>query len=52
VGEAAHRRLSYAEYLELEERSDVKHEYVDGVVFAMSGGRSSIHGSARRSHTS
>jgi len=34
----ARARLSYAEYLELEERSDVKHEFVDGELYAMSGG--------------
>jgi Uma2 family endonuclease len=25
------------EYLEMEERSDVKHEYIDGYVYAMAG---------------
>lgn len=38
MGEPARRKLSYAEYLELEGRSEAKHEYVDGLVFAMSGG--------------
>jgi Uma2 family endonuclease len=31
--------VSYAEYLELEAKSDVKHEYVGGVVYAMAGGK-------------
>jgi Uma2 family endonuclease len=32
-------RMTYAEYLALEERSlDVKHEFVDGEVYAMAGG--------------
>jgi Uma2 family endonuclease len=31
-------RHSFAEYLELEARSDVKHEFLDGQIFAMSGG--------------
>ena len=30
--------LSVAEYLELEENSTVKHEYLDGYVYAMAGG--------------
>lgn len=29
---------TYAEYLADEEKSDVKHEYLDGIVYAMSGG--------------
>src|SRR5690242_16521727 len=28
---------TYEEYLELEQQSDIRHEYVAGVVFAMSG---------------
>jgi Uma2 family endonuclease len=32
------REVSYAEYLAMEERSETKHEWVDGVVYAMSGG--------------
>ena len=32
------REVSYAEYLAREERSETKHEWVDGVVYAMSGG--------------
>jgi Uma2 family endonuclease len=31
------RRLSTAEYLALERRSDTRHEYVDGELFAMAG---------------
>ena len=29
--------LSQAEYLQLEEQSDLKHEYIDGEVYAMAG---------------
>ncbi len=32
--------MTYAEYLALEESGDTKHEYVNGVVYAMSGGTS------------
>jgi Uma2 family endonuclease len=31
-------RLSFEEYLELEERSETRHEFVDGFMFAMTGG--------------
>ena len=34
----ATRRMSLAEYLDLERTSDTKHEYVNGEVFAMAGG--------------
>lgn len=34
----AQRFVSEAEYLELEERSPLKHEYLNGEVFAMAGG--------------
>lgn len=30
--------VTYAEYLELEEKSATKHEWLDGVIYAMSGG--------------
>jgi Uma2 family endonuclease len=33
----AHQRLSVAEYLEAEKDSPVRHEYVDGQIFAMAG---------------
>ncbi len=32
------KRLSFEEYLELEERSGTRHEFVDGFMFAMAGG--------------
>jgi Uma2 family endonuclease len=32
------KRLSVPEYLELEERSEVRHEYIEGYVYAMVGG--------------
>lgn len=39
TGEAATRQeMTYAEYLAFEEASEEKHEWVDGVVYAMSGG--------------
>ncbi|HEV7406575.1 MAG TPA: Uma2 family endonuclease [Chthoniobacteraceae bacterium] len=31
--------LTFEEYLKFEERSDIKHEYLDGYVYAMSGAR-------------
>jgi Uma2 family endonuclease len=34
----AHRRSTFAEYLSLEEISNVKHEYIDGLILAMAGG--------------
>src|SRR5437868_3265704 len=39
MGEAAARtRLTPEEYLAFERSSEIKHEYVDGEIFAMSGG--------------
>jgi Uma2 family endonuclease len=35
---AAETRTSYAEYLAVDEASETKHELIDGVVYAMSGG--------------
>jgi Uma2 family endonuclease len=38
VAEPQPNRMTYAEYLELEEASDTKHEYLRGEIFAMAGG--------------
>lgn len=38
MGEPALRKMSFAEYLELEEISEIKHEWLDGEIVAMSGG--------------
>lgn len=38
MAEAARKRLSYAEYLALERETDVRHEFLDGQVWAMAGG--------------
>jgi len=39
MGDAAEQtRIDYASYLALEARSDQKHEWLDGVVYAMAGG--------------
>ncbi len=38
MAEAARQRLSYAEYRAIEEAAGVKHEFVDGIAVAMSGG--------------
>jgi Uma2 family endonuclease len=35
---ATHHRFDFAEYVELEANSTVKHEFLDGRVFAMAGG--------------
>lgn len=39
MAEPARRRVSYAEYLELEAGSESKHEWLDGEVRAMAGGK-------------
>ena len=31
-------RVSFADFLAIEARSDVKHEFLDGEIFAMAGG--------------
>jgi Uma2 family endonuclease len=38
MAQAAHHRFSFDEYLLLEQDSDVKHEFLGGQVWAMSGG--------------
>ena len=38
VARAPIRHAKYAEYLELEERSETKHEFLRGEIFAMAGG--------------
>ncbi len=38
VDPAPQRKLSYAEYAKREETSEVKHQYLEGEVFAMAGG--------------
>jgi Uma2 family endonuclease len=38
MGEPAHHRFTFDEYLMLEEDSGVKHEFAEGQVWAMSGG--------------
>jgi hypothetical protein len=38
VSTAEKRRLTAAEYLALEATADVRHEFPDGEMFAMSGG--------------
>ena len=35
---AVRQQFTFQEYLDLEERSQVKHEFLDGVVWAMAGG--------------
>ena len=36
--EPARRRFSFREYVRLEEYSNVRHEFLDGVIYAMAGG--------------
>jgi Uma2 family endonuclease len=38
VSAAAHTRFSVAEYVRLEERANVKHEFLEGTIWAMAGG--------------
>ena len=38
VASTSKERVSFAEYLAIEHRSGIKHEYIDGVAYAMSGG--------------
>lgn len=38
MGAVAERRVSYADYLALEARSEGRHEFVGGAVLAMAGG--------------
>ena len=38
MGLAAHQRFTFDEYLLLEEIAEVKHEFLDGAVWAMAGG--------------
>jgi Uma2 family endonuclease len=45
---ATEKTVSVEEYLELEKRSDVRHEYVDGVMHAMAGEKRKHNKLARR----
>lgn len=38
MSETAHQRFSFADYIRLEEYSNVRHEFLDGVTYAMAGG--------------
>jgi len=38
MGQLAHHRFAFGEYLELEEQALLKHEFLDGQVWAMAGG--------------
>jgi Uma2 family endonuclease len=45
---ARHHRNTYADYLALEEYSDVKHEFFEGEIYAMAGGTPTHAGLAAR----
>ena len=38
MGQPAHHRFAFDEYLELEAQAALKHEFLDGQVWAMAGG--------------
>ncbi|MEM1032938.1 MAG: Uma2 family endonuclease, partial [Myxococcota bacterium] len=38
MSQSAHHRFTYAEYLRRERETGLKHEFLDGQVFAMTGG--------------
>lgn len=38
MGGPAHQRFSFVDYVQLEAESPIKHEYLDGHVWAMAGG--------------
>ena len=38
MAQPSHHRFGFAEFVELEEQSTVKHEYLGGHVYAMAGG--------------
>jgi hypothetical protein len=35
---AGHARYTYAQYVAVEQQSDIKHEFLDGAIYAMAGG--------------
>jgi Uma2 family endonuclease len=38
VADPQHQRISVEDYFQLEQTSEIRHEYIDGYVYAMSGG--------------
>ena len=38
MGKLARSRFTFPEYVALEETSPIRHEYLDGVVYALAGG--------------
>jgi len=38
LSSARHHRYTYSEYLALEEHANVRHEFFDGEIYAMTGG--------------